>query len=267
MVASQKRSVEVVCLMRVAPALTLVLRYNQEVDQSLLGTRIPPARVPALLPFLGYSLFFPSFILGPACDYVSYEALVDGTLFTFPPGTSQTSLNAGKENTRRMSQSDSQRPQNLRKFTADDDELQTISESTIKRPHPRLLIPRGRKTVAYRKLLIGLFFLGVFMGLSGVINYERILKEKLWWSSKSWLSKLAYTFAAGFMARTKYYGIWSLSEVSFTLSLSTYCQVQNGVSPSTPSGSLYLDRNWFQRIHHRRSRQASTGTLGSCPEH
>ncbi|KAH8088169.1 MBOAT, membrane-bound O-acyltransferase family-domain-containing protein, partial [Filobasidium floriforme] len=150
-----------------------------QVDPALAATRLPPSRIPTLLPFLGYVLFFPS-LIGPASDYASYEALIDGSIFTSPPGTNEAS--------RKASSPRSARP----------------------------LIPKGRKSSAYRKLVTGLIMLGIYAVFGGQWSYGRIIDPELakvgWWASKGILRKWMYVMIAGFIARTKYYALWSISE-------------------------------------------------------
>ena len=72
-------------------------------------------------------------------------------------------------------------------------------------------IPRGRKRVAYLHLLIGLFFLGVYALHGGSGDFSRIISAEF--ADWSWRWKFAFVQLAGLVARTKYYGVWSLSEV------------------------------------------------------
>ncbi|PFH50329.1 hypothetical protein AMATHDRAFT_61246 [Amanita thiersii Skay4041] len=72
------------------------------------------------------------------------------------------------------------------------------------------LIPTGRKRVAYRKMMMGLLFLGVFVLLGGSHNYFTILTP--WFSSKPLLNRLMIFQSYGFLERSKYYAIWTLTE-------------------------------------------------------
>ncbi|EEH16836.1 hypothetical protein PABG_06923 [Paracoccidioides brasiliensis Pb03] len=44
------------------------------------------AKLPSLLNFAGYALFFPSLFAGPAFDYVEYRKWIETTMFDAPPG-------------------------------------------------------------------------------------------------------------------------------------------------------------------------------------
>lgn len=191
-----------------------------QMDPALAATRLPPSRIPGLLPFLGYVLFFPS-LIGPASDYASYEALVDGSLFTAPPGTNEGSRKAGKVNAGRekVGVVDVSQPTMKSKDEAEeqDVELETLVRS-LRPGSPRSLIPRGRKSTAYTKLATGLIMLGIYSVVGSKWGYARIIDPREtavgWWASKGWWGRWMYVLRAGFVARTKYYALWSISEVS-----------------------------------------------------
>jgi len=73
-------------------------------------------------------------------------------------------------------------------------------------------VPHGRKRVAYLHLVIGLAFLGVYAVYGGRAAYQRVLTPA--WYSWSLLSRFGFVQLAGIVARVKYYGVWSLAEVS-----------------------------------------------------
>lgn len=50
---------------------------------------------------------------------------------------------------------------------------------------PGRLIPKGRKRVAYRKMLVGLVYLGLYVVLGGQYNYSIALQD--WFVQKSLL--------------------------------------------------------------------------------
>lgn len=54
--------------------------------------------------------------------------------------------------------------------------------------------------------------MAVFAVTEGTYNYPAILDKS--WYEKSIFGKFLFTQIAGFVARTKYYGAWSLTEVS-----------------------------------------------------
>lgn len=94
-------------------------------------------------------------------------------------------------------------------------------------------IPHGRKRVAYLHLLIGLAFLGGYSVYGGQASYSRILTPT--WYTWSWITRLGFINLAGFVARTKYYAVWSMSEVSqYSIQLKT--------------GRLHPHRSRVQRI-------------------
>lgn len=73
--------------------------------------------------------------------------------------------------------------------------------------------PYGRRRVAYLHFVIGLAFLGVYAIYGGRGSYARILGPD--WAKWGVLTKFGFVQFAGFIARTKYYAVWSLSEVSW----------------------------------------------------
>lgn len=56
---------------------------------------------------------------------------------------------------------------------------------------PGRLVPRGRKRVAYRKMVVGLAFLGLFVALGGQYNYSLALTP--WFLEQS----LLYRYVGG----------------------------------------------------------------------
>ncbi|KAK8864477.1 hypothetical protein IAR55_001727 [Kwoniella newhampshirensis] len=73
-------------------------------------------------------------------------------------------------------------------------------------------VPYGRKRVAYLHLAIGLAFLGIYSTYSSQLSYDRILTPV--WYTWSLGEKFGFVQLAGLIARTKYYAVWSMSEVS-----------------------------------------------------
>jgi lysophospholipid acyltransferase len=78
-------------------------------------------------------------------------------------------------------------------------------------------VPYGRKRVAYLHLVLGLLFTGVYALHGHTADYNRILTPD--WYSWSMATRFGFIQFAGLVARTKYYGAWSLTEVSETLSI------------------------------------------------
>ncbi|KAF8627569.1 hypothetical protein AX15_004361 [Amanita polypyramis BW_CC] len=72
------------------------------------------------------------------------------------------------------------------------------------------LIPNGRKRVAYRKMFIGLIFLGIFVVFGGSHNFSTALTP--WFASLPLLHRIAAFQIYGTLERSKYYAIWTLTE-------------------------------------------------------
>lgn len=133
-------------------------------------------------------LYFPGVLVGPYLEFATYSSLVDGTLFDVTAGPDQ----------------------------------------------PRRSIPAGRKRTAYRKMLFALAFLGVYMGLSPKISFHTSVTD--WFLEQSLLYRFVNSFQkkiefilkenippfvthrililqlGGFVERSKYYGVWILTE-------------------------------------------------------
>jgi lysophospholipid acyltransferase len=97
-----------------------------------------------------------------------------------------------------------------------------------------VLIPNGRKRTAYRKMLFALGYLGVYMGLSPKISFHTSVTD--WFLEQSLPHRFVISFElsdyhlktkphsplvkhrivilqiAGFVERSKYYGVWILTE-------------------------------------------------------
>ena len=77
--------------------------------------------------------------------------------------------------------------------------------------------PKGRVRAAITELVLGFAFMGVWAVLAADYNYEALLLPKGEPGSaldRSLLSRIWITNVAGLVARTKYYGIWGLANVS-----------------------------------------------------
>jgi lysophospholipid acyltransferase len=132
--------------------------------------------------------YFPGILVGPTVEYVYYEQLVSGQLFVSNP-------NSGVKGERKR-------------------------------------VPEGRKRVAYTKLLLALVFLGFYAVAGPSMDYTRILEpaylEKSFFSRwvvvyfslvityqrhTSGSTRLLFAQGLGLTQRTKYYGVWLLTEV------------------------------------------------------
>ena len=75
------------------------------------------------------------------------------------------------------------------------------SEANALSQKARRLLPDGRKRVAYRKLLTGLAFLGLYVTQIGTFSFEEALKD--WFTTKSLLYRIAFFQVWGFFERSK----------------------------------------------------------------
>ncbi|KAF8681605.1 membrane-bound acyltransferase family [Rhizoctonia solani] len=155
---------------------------TESLDHSQLATRVQ--EYPSLLEFLGYVFYFPGLLVGPAFEFVSYRSLIDETIFV-PP---ESSSNGGSQ----------------------------VSEKNDSVPKIKRRVPAGRKRVAYLKFAQGLVFLLLFTLFNPQFNYGMSVDPK--WSARPFWYKLGTTQLFGFVARTKYYGAWSLTEGAAILS-------------------------------------------------
>ncbi|KAJ7229069.1 endoplasmic reticulum protein [Mycena pura] len=71
-------------------------------------------------------------------------------------------------------------------------------------------VPSGRKRVAYRKMLAGLVYLGVFVVFGSSWNYSIGLTP--WFVKQSLIFRIAVYQFCGVVERTKYYAVWTLTE-------------------------------------------------------
>ncbi|EKM59433.1 uncharacterized protein PHACADRAFT_249920 [Phanerochaete carnosa HHB-10118-sp] len=145
-------------------------RPAEELDKWQTEKRV--VQHPSLLTFLGYSFYFPGLLVGPYLEFADYMDLIDGTRFKL-----------------------------LEK--ADDKQFKAVSI-------PGRLVPRGRKRVAYRKMIMGLIYLGLFVVLGGQYNFGIAVQD--WFAQKSLLYRIAIFQVCGVVERIKYYAIWTLTE-------------------------------------------------------
>ncbi|KAJ7672880.1 MBOAT, membrane-bound O-acyltransferase family-domain-containing protein [Mycena rosella] len=87
-------------------------------------------------------------------------------------------------------------------------------------------VPAGRKRVAYRKMVTGLVYLGIFIVLGGSWNFSISLTP--WFLEQSLFYRIAIYQMCGVFERTKYYAIWTLTEGASILTGLGF----TGVSPS-----------------------------------
>ncbi|KAI0269304.1 MBOAT, membrane-bound O-acyltransferase family-domain-containing protein [Gloeopeniophorella convolvens] len=96
----------------------------------------------------------------------------------------------------------------------------------------RRVIPDGRKRVAYRKMLFALGYLGVYMGIAPKISYQTTTTD--WFLQQSLPYRILITQLAGFVERSKYYGVWILTEGASILT-------GHGFTGYAPSGASLWD--------------------------
>jgi len=77
-------------------------------------------------------------------------------------------------------------------------------------PEPSRSIPNGRKRTAYRKMLFALGYLGIYMGVAPKISYHTCVTD--WFLDQSLPYRILILQIAGFVERSKYYGVWILTE-------------------------------------------------------
>ncbi|KIJ19826.1 hypothetical protein PAXINDRAFT_125984 [Paxillus involutus ATCC 200175] len=74
----------------------------------------------------------------------------------------------------------------------------------------RRAVPDGRKRVAYRKMLTGLAFLGLFVVLGPSFNFGIAITTQF--LEQNLIYRIAIFQFCGFIERSKYYAIWTLTE-------------------------------------------------------
>ncbi|KAK7471090.1 Lysophospholipid acyltransferase [Stygiomarasmius scandens] len=87
---------------------------------------------------------------------------------------------------------------------------ETVFKQQKLKGHSGRNIPDGRKRVGYRKMIMGLIYLGVFVLFGGKYNYSCLIAP--WFMQKPLLHRIALTQLFGTLERTKYYAIWTLTE-------------------------------------------------------
>lgn len=84
--------------------------------------------------------YFPGFLVGPFLTFNEYRALVSGSLYK----------------------------------AAEKSEEERRAMDTL----PRRLVPRGRKRVAFRKMLVGLAFLGAYVTFYPEFNFQLTVEDE-----------------------------------------------------------------------------------------
>jgi lysophospholipid acyltransferase len=143
--------------------------------------------LPGVLDYAGYVLFFPSLLAGPAFDYADYRRWIDTSMFDIPPNVDP-----------------SKKPPSRKKRK----------------------IPRSG-TPATFKALAGLFWVALFVVLSGSYGHEQLLADPF--MHHSLWRRIWIMYMVNLVTRLKYYGVWTLTEGSCILAGLGY----NGVDPVT----------------------------------
>jgi len=71
-------------------------------------------------------------------------------------------------------------------------------------------LPNGRKRAAYRKMLLALGFLGMYMVVAPKISFQTTVTA--WFLQQSLLYRILVVQLAGFVERSRYYSVWILTE-------------------------------------------------------
>ncbi|CDR88121.1 related to ALE1-broad-specificity lysophospholipid acyltransferase [Sporisorium scitamineum] len=90
-------------------------------------------------------------------------------------------------------------------------------------------LPQGRLYASAISLFAGLGFMAIYSVFAPAYSYEKLIGLHGASGHLAWYQKLLWIQVAGFMARTKYYGIWSLTDGACILSGLGY----NGVDVKT----------------------------------
>jgi lysophospholipid acyltransferase len=167
--------------LRVHTEVILIRAYMQDLDKWQQTKRV--TTYPSLLAFLGYAFYFPGILVGPYLDFASYTALVDGSVYTSIERReeAQHAMEASRP-LPKAPQFDAKQVVN-----APREHVQKLEEHVDL--ISRRAVPSGRKRVAYRKLITGLAFLGIYVVYHGSFNYHVGVEE--WFASKGFLYRSA----------------------------------------------------------------------------
>ncbi|KAI6035589.1 MBOAT, membrane-bound O-acyltransferase family-domain-containing protein [Pisolithus orientalis] len=92
----------------------------------------------------------------------------------------------------------------------------SLIDGSLFKAHPepkkasRRIIPNGRKRVAYRKMVVGLLFLGAFVVLGPKFHFGIALTP--WFLNQGLLKRIVIFQFCGFIERCKFYAVWTLTE-------------------------------------------------------
>ncbi len=168
-------------------------RAVEQCDEAQKRTRI--ATMPSLLEFLGYAFYFPGVMIGPSSKFSDYQKWANGELFP-PSKAEKASATDGKVVNGAGGKKDLDAP-------------------------PKRAPPAGRVRAALFELAVGLFFMAVYSLFAGPWDYARLTEGALAGGVRDWAwwRRILFANMAGLMARTKYYGVWTLTNVSLCLAV------------------------------------------------
>ncbi|GAA6063886.1 hypothetical protein JCM10212_001368 [Sporobolomyces blumeae] len=150
-------------------------RPLESLDKTQQSSRIE--KVPGLLEFMGYCLFFPSILAGPSFTYRSYDSFTSKRLFLKETASSTPGKHDGGKVTSKE-------------------------------------IPAGRKRKAAKRLVTALVFLGIYSTYGSAYGMDKLL-EPTFVGKKGLVERILFMNVAGFVARTKYYAVWCMAETAF----------------------------------------------------
>jgi len=90
-------------------------------------------------------------------------------------------------------------------------------EAKASGPAAGTTVPPGRKTKALKRLATGIVFLGIYSVYGWQFGFHQLL-EPGFVASNSLPRRIGFMNVAGFVARTKYYGVWCIAEAALILS-------------------------------------------------
>ncbi|SNX82789.1 related to ALE1 - broad-specificity lysophospholipid acyltransferase [Melanopsichium pennsylvanicum] len=159
------------------------IRTFDQCDEAQKKSRI--TKMPDLLEFLGYAFYFPGVLIGPSTRFCDYRAWSTGQLFVSPKGKEKAT---------------------------------TTTTAAAAAGTNSINYPRGRIAASLFSLCTGLGFMAIYTLYAPAFSYEKLIGLHGGLSHLAWYEKLVWIQIAGFMARTKYYGIWSLTDGACILS-------------------------------------------------
>lgn len=192
-------------------------RPVEELDAWQRKARI--TKMPSLLEFFGYVFYFPGVLIGPATRFVDYKAWADNKFYSKPPpGPVPTHWGA-----------------------KDAAKLELSEEPAPKQSS----LPPGRWARAAREVVQGLICTSLFMTLGGKYDYMLLTQpaQQGGVNNLSFGRRLIFIQVAGFFARTKYYGVWSLTDGACVVSGLGF----NGYTPARPNKNTGTSDHWIAR--------------------